>query len=77
MITNKLISSKRYVTAINLIGHSKFDGYCTVNDIFKLLTLAGTKKSSENNKLDNYAVKKIFEWLNSQNNINLNELSFL
>ena len=77
MITNKLILSKRYVTAINLIGHSKFDGYCTVNDIFKLLTLAGTKKSSENNKLDNYAVKKIFEWLNSQNNINLNELSDL
>lgn len=28
-------------------------------------------------KLDNYAVKKIFEWLNSQKNINFKELSDL
>ena len=77
MITNKLILSKRYVTAINLIGHSKFDGYCTVNDIFKLLNLAGTKKANENKKLDNYAVEKIFKWLNSQENIDLKELSDL
>ena len=76
-ITNKLISSKRYITAINLIGHSKFEDYCTVEDIFELLNLAGTKKSSEKIKLDNYAVEKIFKWLNSQENIDLKELSDL
>lgn len=77
MITNKLILSKRYVTAINLIGHSDFKSYCCVDDIYKLLNLAGTKKANENKKLDNYAVKKIFEWLTSQENINLIELSDL
>lgn len=77
MITDKLISSKRYVAAVNLVGRSDFENYCNVHHICKLLNIAGTKNSIGNECFDNYAIEKIFDWLHKQKNIEIKKLSNL
>ena len=74
MITNKLISSKRYVAAVNLVGRSDFENYCNVHHTCKLLNTAGTKNSIGNECFDNYAIEKIFDWLHKQKNIEIKAL---
>ena len=75
MIVNKLISCKRYVTAVNIVGRSKFDGKIDAESVYNLLRLAGTEKSFGSEKLDNYAIEKIIEWLQTQGEIDLEKQS--
>ena len=74
-IIENLISCKRYVTAINIVGRSVFEAKLDPNSIQNLLRLAGTEESVNNETIDNYAVQKIIRWLQKQECISLEQLS--
>ena len=76
-IVKKLISCKRYVTAVNYMGHSKFEEYVNAKVLYEILLCAGTENSIEDQPFDNNAVQKMINWLNSQKDVDMNELSDL
>ena len=71
IIVEKLVACKRYVTAVNIIGHSECEAVINAEGIYNLLKLAGTEESIGTEKLDNYAVQKIIGWFQQQENIAL------
>ena len=75
IITENLIRCRRYVSAINIIGHSDFESVVEGNTILGLLKLAGTKDSIGNEKIDDYAALKIIGWLHGQECIDLESKS--
>ena len=74
-IVKKLIECKRYVTAVNTVGHSEFEGLLDKNQVYNLLKLAGTEESSSSEVLENYSVQKLVGWLQEQDGISLEQLS--
>ena len=75
IIVEKLISCKRYVTAINLVGRSEFESVVDPEKIYSLLKLAGTEESIGNEQLDHYATQQIIKWLQNQESIDLDARS--
>ena len=71
LIVEKLIICKRYVTAVNIIGRSKYESRFEAKYICNLLRLAGTEESIGNETLDNYSVQNVIGWLQAQKNIGL------
>ena len=71
LILKNLITCKRYVTAVNLIGKSNFAKIMDADSIYNLLKLAGTEESIGHETLDNYFTKKIIGWLQNQESISL------
>ena len=71
LVADKLIASKRYVTATNIIGRSEFDSIIDAEYIYNLLKLAGTEESVGSENLDDYAVQKIISWFQNQESIDL------
>lgn len=71
LVADKLIASKRYVTATNIIGRSEFDSIIGAEYIYILLKLAGTEESVGSENLDDYAVQKIISWFQNQESIDL------
>lgn len=45
IIVEKLVACKRYVTAVNIIGHSECEAVINAECIYKLMKLAGTEES--------------------------------
>lgn len=62
IIVEKLVVCKRYVTAVNIIGHSECEAVINAGCIYKLMKLAGTEESIGVETLDDYAVQKIIGW---------------
>ncbi len=75
LIVNKLMSCKRYVTAINVIGRSNLESKLEDKTLYKLLKFGGTKKSFGNETIDSYAINCIFEYLHSRENIDITACS--
>lgn len=71
IIVEKLIACKRYVTAVNIIGHSECEAVINAECIYKLMKLAGTEESIGGETLDDYAVQKIIGWFQQQEDIDL------
>lgn len=71
IIIENLKSCKRYVTAVNLLGHSDFEPVVDASDIYNLLKLAGTEESIGCESIDSFAVKNIISWFQKQENIDL------
>lgn len=71
LIVDKLTECKRYVTAINIVGRSDFQGIIDAESIYKLLRLAGTEESFGTETIDNYAVQKVIGWFQQQDDIAL------
>lgn len=71
----KLITSKRYVAALNLIGRSDFSNVFEANEICYLLKLVGTEKTNESEIIDNYATQRVIKWIQVQENISLESRS--
>ena len=67
----KLVACKRYVTAVNIIGHSECEAVINAECIYKLMKLAGTEESIGVETLDDYAVQKIIGWFQQQEDIDL------
>lgn len=67
----KLISVKRYITAINLLGRSEFKDIVGIDRIYNLLMLVGKEESIGNEKIDDYAIEGIIEWFQQQEAISL------
>lgn len=67
----KLVVCKRYVTAVNIIGHSECEAVINAECIYKLMKLAGTEESIGVETLDDYAVQKIIGWFQQQEDIDL------
>lgn len=67
----KLVACKRYVTAVNIIGHSECEAVINAECICKLMKLAGTEESIGVETLDDYAVQKIIGWFQQQEDIDL------
>lgn len=67
----KLVVCKRYVTAVNIIGHSECEAVINAECIYKLMKLAGTEESIGVETLDDYAVQKIIGWFQQQEEIDL------
>lgn len=70
-ILEKLVACKRYVTAVNIIGHSECEAVINAECIYKLMKLAGTEESIGVETLDDYAVQKIIGWFQQQEDIDL------
>lgn len=75
MIANNLITYKRYVTAVNLIGRTNIFTDFTDEELGEFLELAGTKESYGKEKLDEYAVHNIMTHIQNSNDISLNKMS--
>ncbi len=75
IMVNKLVSCRRYVAAVNLVGNSEFESVLDGKDIYKLLELAGTEESIGDELIDDEAVRKIISWVQQQNCIGLVEQS--
>lgn len=71
IIVEKLVACKRYVTAVNIIGHSECEAVINAECIYKLMKLAGTEESIGVETLDDYAVQKIIGWFQQQEDIDL------
>lgn len=71
IIVEKLVVCKRYVTAVNIIGHSECEAVINAECIYKLMKLAGTEESIGVETLDDYAVQKIIGWFQQQEDIDL------
>ena len=71
IIVEKLVVCKRYVTAVNIIGHSECEAVINAECIYKLMKLAGTEESIGVETLDDYAVQKIIGWFQQQEEIDL------
>lgn len=71
IIVEKLVVCKRYVTAVNIIGHSECEAVINAGCIYKLMKLAGTEESIGVETLDDYAVQKIIGWFQQQEDIDL------
>lgn len=71
IIVEKLVACKRYVTAVNIIGHSECEAAINAECIYKLMKLAGTEESIGVETLDDYAVQKIIGWFQQQEDIDL------
>lgn len=71
IIVEKLVACKRYVTAVNIIGHSECEAVINAECIYKLMKLAGTEESIGMETLDDYAVQKIIGWFQQQEDIDL------
>ena len=71
IIVEKLVACKRYVTAVNIIGHSGCEAVINAECIYKLMKLAGTEESIGVETLDDYAVQKIIGWFQQQEDIDL------
>lgn len=71
LLVDKLISCKRYVTAVNIVGRSKIESVFEAEYICNLLRLAGTEESFGSESLDDYAVQKVVGWVQKQKNIDL------
>lgn len=71
IVIEKLIACRRYVTAINIIGHSEFESIADAECVYNLLKLAGTEESVGKESLDDYAVQRIIGWLQQQKGIDL------
>lgn len=71
LVVDKLISCKRYVTAVNIIGRSQFASVFEAAYIGELLITAGTEESIGTETLDNYAVQNIIGWLQKQECLDL------
>ena len=71
IIVGKLVSCKRYVTAINIIGRSKFEQLIDAEYICNLLLLAGTEETIDKETFDKFAIQKIIGWLQHQESIDL------
>ena len=70
-LLEKLVVCKRYVTAVNIIGHSECEAVINAGCIYKLMKLAGTEESIGVETLDDYAVQKIIGWFQQQEDIDL------
>lgn len=71
IIVEKLVVCKRYVTAVNIIGHSECEAVINAGCIYKLMKLAGTEESIGVETFDDYAVQKIIGWFQQQEDIDL------
>ena len=71
IIVEKLVACKRYVTAVNIIGHSECGAVINAEGIYNLLKLAGTEESIGMETLDDYAVQMIIGWFQQQEEIDL------
>lgn len=71
IIVEKLVVCKRYVTAVNIIGHSECEAVINAGCIYKLMKLAGTEESIGVEMFDDYAVQKIIGWFQQQEDIDL------
>lgn len=71
IIVEKLVACKRYVTAVNIVGHSECEAVINAECIYKLMKLAGTEESIGMETLDDYAVQKIIGWFQQQEDIDL------
>lgn len=71
LILDKLIESKRYVTALNIIGHSEFESVIDAERIYRILMLTGTEESIGSEVIDNYAAQKVIGWFQQQKCIDL------
>lgn len=71
IIVEKLVACKRYVTAVNIIGHSECEAVINAECIYKLMKLAGTEESIGVETLDDYAVQRIIGWFQQQEDIDL------
>ena len=71
IIVEKLVACKRYVTAVNIIGHSECEAVINAECIYKLMKLAGTEESIGVETLDDCAVQKIIGWFQQQEDIDL------
>ena len=71
IIVEKLVACKRYVTAVNIIGHSECEAVINAKCIYKLMKLAGTEESIGMETLNDYAVQKIIGWFQQQEDIDL------
>lgn len=71
----KLIASKRYVSALNLMGRSDYSNVLEANEVCDLLKLAGTEESSGADTIDSYATQLLLKWVQNQDNIELESRS--
>ena len=74
-IVKSLMSCKRYVTALNLLSHSEYQGVIDLDTLFNLLKLVGTVESIGNETLDHYAVLEVLDWFQNQESISLESRS--
>lgn len=71
LIIEKLVSCRRYVTAVNIIGRSRVASEFEVAYICDLLKTTGTVESIGNETLDNYAVQNLIGWMQKQEGLSL------
>ena len=75
LVIDKLIVSRRYISAINLVAHSNFESMLSAEMVYSLLELVGTENSSEEAIIDSYAVSKVVKWLQMQEGLTIEEKS--
>ena len=75
LIVKKLLNSRRFITAINVIGHSNYKKAIAIKDLYNLLWQAGTEESIGNENLDIYSAQKLIGWLQEQKEIDIESLS--
>ncbi|RHG26291.1 hypothetical protein DW265_06720 [Dorea longicatena] len=66
IIVEKLIACKRYVTAVNIIGHSECEAVINAECIYKLMKLAGTEESIGGKHLMIMQFKRLLDGFNSK-----------
>ena len=71
LVVDKLISCKRNVTAVNIIGRSQLASVFEAVYVWKLLKITGTEESVGTETLDDYAVQNIIGWLQKQESLSL------
>ena len=74
-LIKNLMKYKRYITAVNLAGHSELYDELNSEIVYELLEKAGTKKSIGIEKFDSYAIENLIGWLQKQKLIDIEQLS--
>lgn len=75
LTVDKLKACRRFVDAINLIGNSIFEFVFNGEELCELMRIAGTEESVGEEKIDTYAVRKLIQWLYTQDAVDIDSIS--
>lgn len=76
LLVDKLVSNRRFVEAVNILGRSNYKSF-KVETVCSCLYKAGTVNSIGNETIDNYATLQLFAWLNDKEDVDYSVLSNL